>query len=452
ILPEWNIIDTSINVCYEYTSPISGKTWKQSGFYTDTIHRPGACDSVFRITLNVLDQTRTLKRKACDSFITSSGKVYYSSGTYVDKYQNQLGCDSFIVWDLTINKSSLARIAVFDCYQYTMPSKKYTVYESGVYVDTIKTKRGCDSILTVVVTIPPRRPDTTHIKGCGAYYVPSGKLQMTKSGFYYDTLRTHYGCDSLALIDFEQQQTSSLFTLKACLETFSPSGKYFYTQSGRYYDTMLNKAGCDSFMTIDLVLFDTFITNVETAFCDSFISPLGRVYKSNAEFTEILESQSGCDSTLHFNLTSNGFSASILEQTGYLESDVLADEYQWLECGSNKGKVLATDAKFVPDFSSSFKLAVKKNNCWDTTECLPFYTAGVYPNPTTGQILLSFGAEVENCQVIIIDPLGREINFLQLGNMEHQWIDLPQQSGMYVLHITGNNIEPLLEKVLVVRK
>ena len=53
-----------------------------------------------------------------------------------------------------INKNSTHSITETVCYSYTSPSGKYKFWESGVYKDTLVNSIGCDSIITINLTIP----------------------------------------------------------------------------------------------------------------------------------------------------------------------------------------------------------------------------------------------------------------------------------------------------------
>jgi len=46
-----------------------------------------------------------------------------------------------------------AKFSVTRCSKYVLPSKKKTILKSGTYQDTIKSWRGCDSVMTIKLTI-----------------------------------------------------------------------------------------------------------------------------------------------------------------------------------------------------------------------------------------------------------------------------------------------------------
>jgi hypothetical protein len=89
----------------------------------------------------------------CDSYASPSGTTYTSSGTYSDTLQTTLGCDSIITLNLTIKNSSQATETVTRCFRYTSPSGLYTWTSSGTYLDTLQNSMDCDSIITINLTI-----------------------------------------------------------------------------------------------------------------------------------------------------------------------------------------------------------------------------------------------------------------------------------------------------------
>lgn len=94
----------TVAACESYTSPSGNYTWTSTGVYTDTIINPAGCDTIMTIDLTILDpSTGTFSTSSCDSVISPSGNyVYYSTGSYLDTIPNAAGCDSVITVNVTI--------------------------------------------------------------------------------------------------------------------------------------------------------------------------------------------------------------------------------------------------------------------------------------------------------------------------------------------------------------
>jgi gliding motility-associated-like protein len=90
-----------------------------------------------------------------------------------------------------ITKSSLSITA---CNSYTLNSKTYDA--TGIYTQVIPNSTGCDSIITLQLTINTKRADQTKTICEGESFFAGGALQ-TVAGVYKDTLLSAIGCDSI---------------------------------------------------------------------------------------------------------------------------------------------------------------------------------------------------------------------------------------------------------------
>ena len=101
---------------------------------------------------------------------------------------------------------------------------------------------------------------TINVSACDSYTSPSGSSTHTSSTTFVDTIPNYAGCDSIITINLTiLQSTSSTIAVTACKEYMAPSGAVF-DSSGSYMDVIPNAAGCDSTITINLT-----IVNVDTA-------------------------------------------------------------------------------------------------------------------------------------------------------------------------------------------
>ena len=140
--------------------------------------------------------------------VPSGDETYTISGTYMDTLTNAAGCDSTLTINLTINSSSTSTISVTACDTYTVPSGDETYVISGSYMDTLSSSAGCDSVLIINLTINRSSTSTISVTECDSYTVPSGDETYTASGTYVDTTTNSVGCDSIITInpDHKHQQ------------------------------------------------------------------------------------------------------------------------------------------------------------------------------------------------------------------------------------------------------
>ena len=90
---------------------------------------------------------------ACNSYFwAQTGQTYNSSGQYNDTLQNVNGCDSIISLNLTLNANVQGGTTVQTaCDSYTWNNQTYT--QSGLYTQVLSTVNGCDSTVTLDLTL-----------------------------------------------------------------------------------------------------------------------------------------------------------------------------------------------------------------------------------------------------------------------------------------------------------
>jgi gliding motility-associated-like protein len=183
----------------------SGKLISQEGSYADTLKSKIGCDSIiFNIQFKTIKPVRknsTITICEGNSYQLPSGKWLSDEGVYSDTLHNVMGCDS-IIFIYTLNVQSAKHIAVkagfCDGEPYILPSGK-AVRFSGEYSDTIKNSLGCDSILyTVQLSLKERSYSDKEVLLCVGqpFTLPSGKT-ITTAGLYMDTIPSYTGCDSV---------------------------------------------------------------------------------------------------------------------------------------------------------------------------------------------------------------------------------------------------------------
>lgn len=91
--------------CSSYTSPSGNHVWTTSGVYQDTMTSVSGCDSIIQVTLTINWETNaTINASTCNIYLSPSGNyVWSTAGTYFDTIPNTAGCDSVITILLTIN-------------------------------------------------------------------------------------------------------------------------------------------------------------------------------------------------------------------------------------------------------------------------------------------------------------------------------------------------------------
>lgn len=102
------------------------------------------------VTINSTNSNNTLNVSTCSGY-TFAGQYLETSGTYYDTVPNFTGCDSIITLYLTINNNAGSEMSEVAYISYAFAGNPLNV--SGTYVNNLQDHNGCDSIVTLYLTI-----------------------------------------------------------------------------------------------------------------------------------------------------------------------------------------------------------------------------------------------------------------------------------------------------------
>ena len=291
---------------------------------------------------------------------------------------------------------------VIACHSYKWINGITYQQSTNKAIHAITNQEGCDSIVTLHLTIlkPSYRIDS--IKACDSFKWVNGITYFKSSDTATVTYKNHVGCDSIVRLYLQMLEPSYYIdSLSACNSYTWINGKTYST--GSHEDTMRmatkNTNGCDSFHILRV-----------------------RVVKIEKPIVQLSGGVLRC-------LNADSF-----------------DKLSWSFCSSSKvlasGKSLDT---FVPSVDSSYKLYAGYQNCTDSSTCIEYKTSGknklnllrfnVYPNPAN-DVLFIKGSFAVN-RVNISNLQGQTMATLKetLPNM----YELPANlRGIYFLNIWSN--------------
>lgn len=192
----------SPTACGSYTSP-SGNTWTSSSTYLDTILSSSGCDSIITINLTVnANSGATDFATACDSYTWIDGVTYTSSNnTATFTETNAVGCDSIITLDLTINYSTTSVDVVSECQSYTWMNGITYITSSNTSTFTTTNAAGCDSVITLNLTITNASTFTDVLIGCDSLTWIDGNTYTSNNNTATFTTTNVAGCDSIISLD-----------------------------------------------------------------------------------------------------------------------------------------------------------------------------------------------------------------------------------------------------------
>jgi uncharacterized delta-60 repeat protein len=161
-LDENGIVDTNFNpisnLNYEIHSfdvQNDGKILVGGNF--NCVNNSNIVNGIFRINSSA-STNQTVS--TCNSY-SWNGNTYTTSGTYVTNLISQSGCDSTVTLNLTINNSNSTSENITECNSYTWNGNTYTT--SGIYTSNHTNINGCDSMVTLnlILNMSPTTPIIT---------------------------------------------------------------------------------------------------------------------------------------------------------------------------------------------------------------------------------------------------------------------------------------------------
>jgi uncharacterized delta-60 repeat protein len=308
------------STCDNYN--LNGQIYTSTGSYTQVLTNGLGCDSIITLNLTINHSNDSIFVSTCD-FYNWNGQTYSSSGFYSQQFTNILGCDSIITLSLTINNPTSSIINVTACDSFTANGNQYTT--SGQYTDTIPNATGCDSIITLNLIILNSSSSIETQTACGSFNWSVTNQTYFMSGQYTDTIPNALGCDSVITLDLTiNMPTSSVFTVSTCSPTYTwAQNGTVYSASGMYTDTIPNSVGCDSIITLNLTITNSTTGTDILSSCDSLTWIDGITYYSSTNTpTFTLQNAAGCDSIVTLNLT-------ILNSSIGTETQTACDSYTW---------------------------------------------------------------------------------------------------------------------------
>jgi hypothetical protein len=435
--------------CYQYVEPNLQQT-----FYADTIldyyqvSTHGCVDHITRtVTINQ-SSLSNIEEMACDSFVSPSGNVYYTSGTYYDLIPNHKNCDSFITISLTIANSPLTEFNYSGCDSLYLLSLQQWVFNSGTYIDTATNQLGCDSIIHHNVNLKYGSFADTTLGMCRFVFNPTGNEVWQEAGIYYDTIINHLGCDSVITYHVVSYKTYDTITVNSCGPYTSPSMNKIWDKSGTYNDTMQlsNQFSCDSIIQINLNVFPIEFTEDSITACLWTRLGSGKYIDQSGVYLDTIMSANLCDSVVEYRVTIKSVNVEVKKEDFTLTAlSSNASSFQWLDCDNEFNLIGgATYDTFQHNNHGKYAVEVTEDFCVDTSDCYEIYGLGmstpkfeikIYPNPSEGPVLVSTPYPgLNNWSYFVYNAVGE---LYSQGKLESV-IQLPQESGLYIIELKAD--------------
>ena len=283
---------------------------------------------------------------------------------------------------------------------YTFNGK--TLSTSGTYTEKFSTAKGCDSVVTLTLTVSSKIQVSINDTICsGDTYDFDGQIIST-AGTYAKGYTSAFGCDSLVTLNLAVETSPTVtvsgntsFCYGATTEITAAGGSTYAWSNGTstpslntgvqgtYYVMGMTSAGCASTASVTLTAeyptYSHFFVTNENEYVWNDIT-----YTQSGSYTQTFTGANGCDSivTLYLTVVSNGNLDFITEQS----SEVLT----------------------------------------------------VYPNPGNGVYHISF--DKKEYDVFVYDIYGKQVFFRKMSGDDNEMDLCDCCKGVYLMKVVADGI------------
>lgn len=290
----------------------NGVTFTAAGTQIVTLTAANGCDSVVTMMLYINPTyTVTDSRTICQGELPYewNGVTFTAAGAQIATLETVNGCDSVVVMSLTVNEAYFVNETVALCpseLPYVWNGLTFT--ESGTQSITVQTIHGCDSVLTMTVTVNSGYTVTETMYVCPSElpYEWNG-VTFTAAGIQNVTLTAADGCDSVVTMVLNINPTYMVTDTRTICPSELPyewNGVTF-TAAGVQASSLQTINGCDSVVVMTLTVHDAVTSEFTIETSDSCYEWNGQIYCSSGDYTQTFTASNGCDSVATLHLTTN---------------------------------------------------------------------------------------------------------------------------------------------------
>ena len=398
------------------------------------------CDYLERLVLNV----KSGGEQMVDASICL-GDTYFSEafpsgvsipGLYQNTIKSKDGCDSVVSLNLSV-RNPLFNYRHTICEGDTYQFGGKTLNKAGIYSDTIAiVGSSCDSVVTLFLDVLPLTFEDEKIICGGDTYYWINDTALTTSGLYSKKYENYLGCDSVVSIRLTVLGTNYSIDSTICRGQSVNFGKGIYAESGEYVETFENQLRCDSIVTLNLFVIEPDTVDISDYVCE------GSTYYGNGYINLLVNN----DTILLNSVTDSEGCISIIrltidfKETVYYEfTDYILDGEIYNFCGNsyNATGTYTCESKTAEGCDSITTLHLQIGTGIDETE---MQSLVVTPNPVhRGEIvrvaLELSTADLDGTVVSVFDLAGAEVS-RTTSPSKPITIVCDFASGAYVVRIT----------------
>ena len=294
----------------------------------------GVYDTIYHLTLTVAPAYTAENPVELDSVVCAgafpfewNGVTFEEDGemTQTATLQTVLGCDSVVSMTVTVDQPAHAAYTETACGSYEWNGTLYT--ESGDYEYSYENDYGCTVTDTLHLTVHDVTTTPEVVAVCGSYEW-NGETYY-ESGTYTYEHEVEYDNDVCTVTD---TLVLTVNTPLGTADTVETCGSYewngeTYTASGTYYfdyeDADLNAGECEHVDTLYLTIFEvTPLVETETGCNEFYWQAADQTYYESGTYTYDRENEFGCTVTDTLHLT-------ISQPNGEVITVEACESYEW---------------------------------------------------------------------------------------------------------------------------
>jgi hypothetical protein len=288
---------------------------------------------------------------------------------------------------------------------------------------------------------------------CGTYTWINGLTYTSSNNTATYIIPNTAGCDSIITLNLTISTQSSASTdIQSACGSYTWINGITYTNSNNIATYVIpNAAGCDSTITLNLTINQPSVSSDVVSACNTFTWINGITYtSSNNTATYVMPNTNGCDSTITLNLTISNIQTTVAQVGQTLTANQTGANYQWVNCNNNYAAIVGeTSQSFTAVASGNYAVIINNGNCVDTSVCNIITVVGIaenesnanftlFPNPTSENISIQFKNDQAFVKVRLISIIGQELKSQSFQNTKLIDYTIEQTKGVYFIEVTNN--------------